>query len=179
MIKHLIVEGVDGSGKTTLRDRLLERLTDFRPHPRASESIGGPVEHLDRWTQGNTMAMGIYPPSVYDRHPIISEPIYGPICRHLLPGMFNQPTWVHMMRNRVADNSLVVFCNPPLDVVAANVMRSRDRQMPGVVDNIRELHAEYNASMNGWPGLQIRYDYTRMSLNTLIHYIKGVTTNGN
>lgn len=173
-IRHIIIEGMDGTGKSTLLDKLLWEFKLLRPARKASTSIGGPVANLDEWVTNDIEEMATRPASVYDRHPLVSEPVYGPICRQRLPGKFNHKWWLDTQTRHIAHHCLLLFCNPPGDVVMRNVLANQDDQMPGVVDNYADLYRAYNTAANAWPGVQLRYDYTRSDTRTLFRYIEMV-----
>lgn len=158
----IIVEGPDGSGKDTLIDRLLH---DFRIDlirgPRAvKSSTSGPVDNLgdwmitdfDSWRYRETC-------NIYNRYPLISEPIYGPRLRgHFQPGFLDTKNLLTPLVSKLA---LVIFCLPPLELVTQNV--SKERDMPGVAQNIKSIYRDYEATQKGWPGWNVIYDYTKVS----------------
>lgn len=177
MLRHIVVEGVDGSGKSTL----IRELANWRaadagtphftlPGKRSSSSTGGPVADLDKWVEQDALVMPWRPPTIYDRHPLISEPIYGPICRNILPGRFNSPTWLGMYRARLAGYVLVIWCSPPLEEIVKNVTKSE--QMAGVTENVIPLANAYRRTSMVWPGVQLRYDYTRTSITSVLSHIQ-------
>lgn len=174
-MRHIIIEGPDGGGKTRLKEAVLTAFPSFLPHVRAADSLKGPVlESLANWVtddlNSHTYAWNSW---VYDRHPVISEPIYGPACRGGVPEMFAKAGWVSHMKTQLAHHCLLVICQPPLDVVIDHVKRDGDNQMPGVVDNIELIYAGYRHAM--WPGAMIRYDYTSMSASNVMGVIGRVT----
>jgi hypothetical protein len=162
-VPHVIVEGCDGSGKTTLVDELVN--SGLARHPRAADSLKGPVKNLAEWV--NHERLREKADGVYDRHPLISECIYGPITRNLLPPLFIDPNWVQRTRHLTAGSTMVVWCIPPWKVVCRNVMGTPDGHMPGVVDHLRSLYDAYRVMANSWPGVQMTYDYT--------HYFGNIT----
>lgn len=170
MLRHIIVEGPDGSGKTTLIDKLSSALR-MPLHKRASDSIKGPeLSTLDVWVNTDVNLMHRAAPSIYDRHPLVSEPIYGPVCRGKVPGMFNQDWWVKTMTTRTAHYALLVMCLPPLDVCQEGM--SSGPQMAGVEANYVNLYHSYQRAV--WPGVQVRYDRTRSDIMSILPAIRKV-----
>jgi hypothetical protein len=159
-LRHIIVEGPDGSGKDTLIHSLLGWFGDHTLHERASTSLGGPVNNLARWTAQDVATMHIQRPSIYNRHPLISELIYS---KYRLPPRpqdveFTHKAWRDALRNHAAKFALVVFCQPPAHIVRSTVLtQGRDAHMPGVYDRILDIYADYESHM--WPGINIRYNY--------------------
>jgi hypothetical protein len=155
-MRHIVVEGPDGSGKTNLVNDLVKH-TGRPVHPRSTPSVGGPPPDLDLWVEREFARDK--QPGIYDRHSVISEPIYGPICRGFVPGAFSSPLWLNKQRARLANMSVVVFCLPPWSDVFANIMSGT--HMAGVRENGYEIYMAYNAVYKAWPGAAVLHDYTR------------------
>jgi predicted ATPase len=175
--KHIIVEGMDGAGKDTLIASLMrhKNFVGMELHDRASTSLGGPVPSLDEWVVNDVAHLETKQLNrryIYNRHPLISEPIYAG-HRHTnrgLSGRFRDRNWVNMMRQIMSRHAIVVFCQPPWWQVKDNIERDREAHMPGVAENAVKLYGEYATLV--WPGVSIRYDYTRNAVADLIPLIK-------
>lgn len=155
----IIVEGPDGAGKSSLVKRLHED-TRLPIHVRASTSLGGPVANLWEWVVQDVTSWDRQSLSLYDRHPLVSEYIYGPICRGALPQGFMG----HSSRNifqQFQKQALVIFCMPPLELVLENVTNENLPQMEGVEHNISALYYSYAGTRSNWGGWAVDYDYTR------------------
>lgn len=176
-LRHIIVEGPDGSGKSTLIKHLMNGLPGkWELAPRASTSIGGPVKDLTDWTIADLRNMPTYEPRIYDRHPVISEPIYGRICRGKPIGPFlDDEFWVKMFREYLAQRALVIWCLPPLELVREQLNMAD--QMPGVVDNIAHIYGEYRQSAARWPGTYVPYNRLMLPLHQLIQWVTTVMEN--
>lgn len=168
-MKSIIVEGCDGSGKDTLIDKLMSLPWGYRLHERASTSLGGPVSHLGDWVIRDAPAMNRRRPYIYNRHPLISEPIYAPV-RKVNPGLsgeWTSPEWIAEWRRIVGSQSVLVICQPPFRAVANTVKaQGPEAHMPGVAENIRRIYLSYNRLV--WPGTTLRYDYTFDLFPTLV-----------
>lgn len=153
----IIVEGPDGAGKSTLRERIQE---DFNIElgPRASHSTNGPVPNLTKWVDHDLMEWGSSPLKIYDRYPLISEPIYGTIVRGEVDDKFTS-SWLRNRINLMRSMSLVIWCLPPLDVVRNNVHDPLDPQMNGVQANIDAIWMLYSMHASMWTGPGMTYDY--------------------
>lgn len=175
MIRHIIVEGPDGSGKDGLIKRLLTHLPEHRVHERASTSTGGPVPFLNQWVARDMRSIGIDGPWIYNRHPIISEPIYAPIARQTKPQPpFDDAGWVAITLKALAENCLIVWCMPAWSIVRRNVLSGDVPHMPGVVANIRELYAAYRVAPGTWPGVSLYWDYSLTSIEDLMFDIRTI-----
>ena len=140
----IILEGCDASGKTTLLNHLAERfkLAIVR-------SRGKPQTDIDI-VRYNAWASSCPQPLILDRHPAISDLVYGPIIRGHSPA---KPQYAQF----VANTNFLVFCQPPLEVVKANI--HNEVQMEGVAEKLDRLYLGYVALMETLSPRFI-YDYT-------------------
>lgn len=148
----IIVEGMDNTGKTTLIKSLVAQF-DLEYRGSASELRGDPSK-LVAWVDEELARPTVKPP-IYDRFPLISEEVYGPILR----GRSSIPErrydgWAQ------AHSVLFIYCRPPLGYIRRWGTRE---QMEGVKEFDKELIARYDRVMHryrcrGW-GV-IRYDYS-------------------
>jgi GTPase SAR1 family protein len=159
--RHVIIEGPDGSGKTTL----IKRITEQYPalvHERASTSEGGPVDNLVEWIESDFDKLE-WPSNtayLYDRHPMISEPIYGPLLRNKMPDGFNDRLWRNDVFMSLDANAVVVWCRPPITTVVNNIMKESTPQMPGVRATIGAIYAAYYTASLMYAGPADVFDYT-------------------
>lgn len=188
MRKHIIVEGCDGTGKDTLIDRLKGNpafATPLDVHERASTSIGGPIPDLSGWVERVNYRLRIWaspgpnpyvvtPRYIFNRHPLVSEYIYADkrFVRRGLSGRFRDSKWRAEQSRILSDHTILIVCQPPWSTVKRNLMQTPDSHMPGVVVNAADIYDEYTKLV--WPGITLRYDYTRDSLDDLIELIKKV-----
>jgi hypothetical protein len=180
MRRHIIVEGMDGSGKDTLIESLLPLFPDHVLHARASTSLGGPIANLAEWTVEDVTTMNTQPPSIYNRHPLVSEPIYANYrqIQRGLRGVWSNEAWVHTYRRLASTASVLVICQPPFSIVRANIREAgAHAHMPGVYEHMLELYTEY-ATLH-WPGSIIRYDYTKDTPETLAGIITRARAHAN
>lgn len=172
MLRHVIVEGPDGAGKDTFITDLLKAIPELTQHERASDSVRGPVPNLAEWVSNDVGTMGVQPQSVYNRHPVISEPIYGTVVRYQPRPMFENPDWVRRAKHFISAHALLVLCLPPLSVVNTNVRLIDTPQMPGVIERIGQLWSAYDGLR--WPGVMMRWDYTSGDRDRAISTIRKV-----
>lgn len=156
-MRHLIVEGPDGGGKTRLVEALLAKFPDWGKGSKASTSMGGPVPNLAAWVNNEFKVMDAATTClVYDRHPVISEPIYGRIVRDNPKPGFTPSPWLSWANVGMQDRVFVIWCIPHLAQCEKAV--AVDRDMPGVTENIAEIHRAYVRAMTRWNGPGIRYN---------------------
>lgn len=160
----IILEGPDGAGKTTLRGRLSEDL-NIPVAPKFVKSSGAGSGTSDLFDAGydDVVTMLDNQPMIYDRHPLISEYIYGPIIRGGMPPDF-LTTRARAIFQMFASQVHVIWCLPPLQVVHDNVMRPAGEgvpdQMAGVMVNIEAIWSMYHSMRIWWPGESSLYDFT-------------------
>lgn len=154
---RVVIEGPDGSGKSTLCEHIREKIHTYfvmlrhSQRPRTSADLCNSLN----WVAKIPTNLDV----VIDRHPVISEPIYGGIIRH--SDLFTQS-------RLKADDFLtqinrVVYCRPPVDVILENA-KVRP-QLEGVRDNLEKIIDAYDRRMQYLAFLPkieiIIYDYTQ------------------
>lgn len=173
----IIVEGPDGSGKDTLIAEMMRADDRLFLGPRMSSSKEGPVTSLAKAAYASLTPLP-EPGAMFNRHAVISEPIYGPIvrgCNRLQAERHADewsttaahPDWVvydNLLQLLFKARPLIIICLPPLEQVRANV--TQDRDMPGVTENIDLIWMQYR-QLFAWlqlvsrPGVDsMLYDYT-------------------
>lgn len=155
----VIVEGPDGGGKTTLVDRL-SRALGVEVHERACTSSDGPVPELCRWVERDLSG-----PSggLYDRHPLISETIYGPIIRGHMVEDFGSRRWLRdaMVQFRRKD-PFIIFCLPAWETVSSNILKTHEpttSHLRGVLMHGQALYESYVLRWSLEPDAWL-WDYT-------------------
>jgi hypothetical protein len=155
----IVVEGPDGAGKTTLVKRLLEDIPNLELQPRVVSKGAEAMVDLKQWVVDD-LSKG-FGPRLYDRHRLISEPIYGPLLRGKMEPGFDQVSWLSQrFRHFASLDPVLIFCLPPDRVVLDNIMRSRDEQ-PSSMDLGKSLSIYwlYRMEASRWTGSWV-YDYT-------------------
>lgn len=156
----IVLEGPDGGGKSTLLTHLQKTFPHIATHARFSSSVGGPIDALDtavasdmqRWAN-RQMA-----PQFYDRHPFISEFIYGPIIRgEIKDGLGRIELMTH--RARFYRDALVILCLPDAFTIETNLNNDMDNQMDGVLSHIGEIYNAYHKLHRDYNGNLVWYDY--------------------
>ena len=167
----IILEGADGSGKTTLAQELRKDLgvytwlTSSNSKPTESTQI----EEVTRWINST-------PPSIVnivDRHPLISEYVYGLVLRKnvrhdlsfremALEIGFIQPT-------------LLIHCH--VNWPAQSINLNNTEQMPGVAENIQRLRRSYVIVMdslaeNGLEHIDYNYEQPGNIMDTINRFIR-------
>ena len=162
----IAVEGVDGSGKTTLVANLRKALKqDVVCLSRATT----PQSLIHMVDQAEWMAQ--HPPStilLVDRHPLISEEIYGPVLRGESKFSHVSPT---LKKTLLSSIDGVIYCRPFVNTIIKNIEGSS--QLSGVSERLNTLLAAYDEYMYDWKGRHVEYDYRN---HTLDHLLEAIST---
>lgn len=167
----IVLEGPDGGGKSTLITRLAERL-DFQVEPRACNSEHGiNMTTLKDWVDAD-LSRSVRSHGVYDRYPLISEPIYGPLTRGRMADGFEDVKWMGLALLSMYElEPLMIYCLPPLDAVRRNVQATHGmttEHMSQVNHQIRAIWHAYchrAALDHGIHPEPVVWDYTDPNYN--------------
>lgn len=158
----LIFEGPDGAGKTSL----IKQFQDLYGVPIAPRVVTKDTEamtDLREWVDQNLDQGFQY--QLFDRHRLISEPIYGPILRGDKPEPgFADLVWMGPRLRRLYQiKPIIVYCLPPLATVRENLAWDPDNT--AVVQRITSIYSSYVAKaamdLELSPGTVHIWDYTR------------------
>lgn len=165
----IVVEGPDGSGKTTLI-REIQAQFSVTIAPRVVSKDAEAMVDLKKWVEEDNKKLG--QGVVYDRHRLISETIYGPILRdHPEPG-FDDLEWLaSQMQWFYRKKPVIIYCLPPQYVVLDNAS-SLPRH--ATVEHARKIYRAYTAraAVDIGCGRAVHFDYTNPHhLKPLMGYI--------
>ena len=134
---HIILEGADSSGKSTLAKRLAR---DFRLLIKISE---GPPASQEEYEQRVVRYLGLPPFTICDRHPIISETIYSSVIPERV-GCIAPPHHVNLFFDQCP---LIIYCRRMNNTLAPQDGPSDTpehvEQVARHHDDIREEYDDY------------------------------------
>ena len=147
----IIIEGMDGSGKTILAQQLSIRLGNV-PIKRFVTSEG-PTNYDLLVEKVKTALAELHdqvmqnqrPVVIYDRFSLISEAVYGTILRGR--NHFGDE-WLALIDLLLSLDPIVIYCRPSSEFILQNIRETADNQMEGVVSKARELINAYDELMS-------------------------------
>lgn len=155
----IIVEGPDGGGKSNLAGYLSKRFGI----PIADKVVNSRTEAqtpLDKWVS-LSLEKGLQR-TIFDRHAIISEPIYAAAMRYVAKDGFNRVGWLSgQMAKLDKIGPFIVYCLPPIKTVEANVFNA-ETDNDVVVEKIQTIWGMYaaQAAREVSLGRAMIHDYT-------------------
>lgn len=164
----IIVEGPDGAGKTTLI-RTLSLKYKLPVAARVVDQNTNPLTDLRLWVEHNLERDKNDPHILYDRHRLISEPIYS----LAIGGNREERFWdVDWLRSQYAEfyalKPLIIWCMPKFTVVEKNCA---GKENEFVRPFIGKIYRGYMAELARWTALwelgqqyQVFYDYSEHDL---------------
>lgn len=135
--KRIIVEGMDGSGKSTLISQLANEF------PRLEIVLRPEGKKLREWWYEELNRSEDSPVPLHDRF-FYSELVYGPIVRHTLA--VDQAV-VNQVIDYLHKNAMLIYVRPLRAVIQSKVLLAP--QMAGVIDHFDSLLETYDAIMTG------------------------------
>jgi hypothetical protein len=154
----IIVEGPDGAGKSTLVHHLAEKYDIPIAAKVVDEDTKPMIDDLKHWTEVN-LKKGLQW-MIFDRHRLISEPIYGPCMgRKAQPGFDD----IHWFTGRMIDftriHPFIIYCLPAFEVVKSNL--ADDPKNIAVSSFIEPIYNSYVAQAAGdiARGQAVLFDY--------------------
>lgn len=167
----IIVEGPDGSGKSTLVSILAQKLR-LPVANKVVDSQTNAMVDLVKWTEDN-VARG-FQPTIFDRHRLISEPIYGPILKERQDPKFYDMGWLsQQLWLFYGCKPIIIYCLPDIREVRANVARE-DTDNSVVAGRIAAIYAAYvnRATLDFTRGVGRLYNYKTTRLDDLVGWIE-------
>ncbi len=138
---YILLEGMDNTGKTTLAQKLHEtlnvpvvKLPNYRKVVDKNSYIKQLIDLLELSRKADF---------IVDRHPIISENVYGPILEKNNV-LIQNPLWPELVEAFSKANPTIIYCRPPTAKIKAFGERE---QMNGVTMNADKLILRYDALM--------------------------------
>lgn len=166
----IVVEGPDGAGKTTLINTLREA-TGLEVAPRVVSKDTEAMVDLVKWTEENVRKG--WQNLIFDRHRLISEPIYGPQLRATPAKGFDSLEWFYEQMSRFYEaEPITIYCLPPFEQVWANILADDDNSF--FHGNRQGMQAIYGAYVNKYTTEALfksdtfLYDYTDTQARKMI-----------
>ncbi len=155
-MKPIVVEGMDHTGKSTLIYPLADKLSAWVAKNHDKKMNHGQIQS---WHTFLTYSPHLI---IADRHPVISDYVYGNVIRGFSPASLQ-------MAEFYRPDMYLVYCRPPTAVVM-NTLAGK-KHMEGVLDHAAELLLKYDELMNRLQPDFI-FDYTENTLEELYERVK-------
>lgn len=160
----IIVEGFDNSGKTSL----VQKLQRYLPEHRTIHSPGPKGASLHFWVATQLREMAENPRVIYDRFPLISDMVFGPILRDEV--VFSPEQWYGYWKELLKHDPFIVYTRPATNFIMDSLLQRE--QMDGVVRKAPALLEAYDNLFRDLPtrspllfgdheAYLYRYDYTQ------------------
>ncbi len=155
----IVVEGVDASGKSTLlenaRLQIPKRYFILMRHSCRPLKLSDIDGFMDTGAYAERQGLDV----IVDRHPLISEPIYGPILRGV---NLAAPYTNERIRSILSlYTERIIYCRPPVHMMLENL--DKNPQLEWVIPRFQELLAAYDERMDSLKlqGIKVVwYDWT-------------------
>lgn len=163
----IVVEGPDGSGKTTLAKHLCEKYDLEYTRYEGLSSTSGPDEGIWQWWQGHLMSSSTkHRRLVFDRCAFISELMYQPVSPGR-PLVADEATMMQGINDLWGVEPLqLIFCLPPWET-SERIIKSEGRDsLEGLTrDGLRKVHWAYHSLYALWNNSLdvgvVAYDFTK------------------
>lgn len=154
----IVVEGNDGTGKTTLVSQLAEDLTlPIGERGAEARDVIWKTTRMYTYKALSNAVEGSTPPAVWDRLGPFSDPIYSRVTSR---GCQFKPEEIRFTSTILkALRCPIIVCMIPLEIAQENAETAH--QMEGVIEHFAHVHGRYEClvmAMSDWPNTHT-YDY--------------------
>ena len=165
-MRNILIEGCDGTGKSTLAKQISERLHARHPtkgflhfHNGVYPSINDALISYQRQIKKTHKDKII----IWDRAHI-SSLVYGLVYHHEIPTKKD----FQFVDALFAEETLLLFCNPTIQTTLNNWYSNIDNELVRNEDQIRTIHSIYEYIIHKVTDMKfLEYDYERDNLNFL------------
>ena len=169
---RIVVEGMDGSGKSTLVKQLMEYLGEQGDYVPGYNRVIGEKAPMPQWWMEKLAYNPVGKIVVHDRF-FYPELVYGPVLRKRVVMDRGTESYV---REFLRHRAFLIYCRPPVKTIAQDIHKVE--QMKGVKEHFNELLTAYDQVMIDEAGVMnsrfARYDWTQpMELVKLIRRLTG------
>lgn len=165
----IVLEGPDGGGKTYLA-AALHREFGLPIAPRVVAKDTTAMVDLVKWVEDNNNQP--WQKAIFDRHRLISEPIYGTIMGRMSPG-FDDLRWLaNEMRKFYYKQPTIIYCIPDKETVYKNLVNDEDNR--AIAPYWAQIYNAYVAKAASDFGKTSVYwhDYTHGSTESMLTLVR-------
>jgi len=155
---RIVIEGIDGSGKSYLANQVLSYLGEQGHYIPGYNRVIGHKPPMPQWWMDQLAYNPVGKVVVHDRF-FYPELIYGPVLRGTLVMDQSVQRYVQeFLRHR----ALLIYCRPPISTISKGI--EKEHQMKGVKEHFNDLLLAYDQLMineaNVMDGRFHKYDWT-------------------
>lgn len=136
----VVVEGIDNSGKSTLIKELSKRFPQFKVQPGEGPPRDG--ENINDRAKKYMSYEGLW---MFDRHPVVSQPIYGTINDNVqfIDKMFT-------LRFYEQNRPLIIYCDPLDRGLEAHAERTSEDNHIDTPEFLKKLETNYYTMLDAY-----------------------------
>lgn len=136
--KRIVIEGMDGSGKSTLVNQLMEHYGDQAHLIPGYNRYPDPKSTMDRWWMEQLATHPVGKIVIHDRF-FYPEFVYGPTLR----GYINaESSTVQYVQSFLREHAFLIYCRPPVEILKEGI--EAETQMVGVKEMFNDLLSAYD-----------------------------------
>lgn len=155
---RIVIEGMDGSGKTTLVNQLMEHFGDTAHLVPGYNRYPNPKPPMDRWWMEQLGSHPLGKIIVHDRF-FYPEFVYGPILRGRIQA---EDSTVEYVQKFLREHAFLIYCRPPVEVLKEGI--DVEPQMEGVKNMFNDLLSAYDRMIIDeaphYDGRFVKYDWS-------------------
>lgn len=158
---RIVVEGMDGAGKSYLTNQILTFLGEQGYYVPGYNRVAGEKPPMPQWWMDQLSYNPLGKVVVHDRF-FYPELVYGPVLRKRLA--MDQPTQRYV-QDFLRHRAFLIYVRPPIEVISKGI--EKEHQMEGVKEHFNELLVQYDQIMidegNAMDWRFVKYDWTEPS----------------
>lgn len=156
--RRIVIEGMDGSGKTTLVNQLMEHYGDSAHLVPGYNRQPDPKPKIDQWWMEQLSKNPHGKVVIHDRF-FYPEFVYGPVLRGFVTG---DESTISYVQEFLRANAFLIYCRPPIEVLKKGI--EVEVQMEGVKNMFNDLLVAYDHMIiregPHYQGRFVKYDWS-------------------
>lgn len=169
---RILVDGMDGSGKTTLVQQILTLLGDNAEYVPGYNRTPEPKSPMQTWWMEHLARNPVDKVVIHDRF-FYPELVYGPVLRGFVAA---SDSTLNYVQDFLRTHGFLIYCRPPIEVLKEGI--EVQPQMEGVKEMFHDLLLAYDQMIiqeaPHYNGRFVKYDWSdEAALSKLIEKLVG------